>query len=594
MLRQYWTQRKRTYTLLPPIAVAVMETTVPPSDGQGALNTAATVSSEPIQVQTTSTVAVVNDESTAMVEETETPGVFENDGREDEELMDTRSAEALLRDQIGLLRKDPEPTPTVTEEDDVDLDFDTRWDLVFTLPNTREATDEISLLAMINGFVNALQLTDVSAVVVPWYNSSKSGKLNMETLQPNIDAIQIYFPRACINPDNVKVYTDVRIAHSIPRASLEIGIRTWLINSSSSLYYKKLQVENTRVVGWLMWSHRFIKADLLAHVLASDHNIHGFFRFSLIYLGKGEKFGPKEGTKALFFVCEAKDFVDVTKDLRVLYHQGQVNFPLGVRLRFMPQIQNIDENLLLKMQIFRVQQFDFNVHIKTAGTVDIQLLDAPIKGEKPLRNYIMSLRHNSSKDPLFLSVDHQWNDPSRCVFAFVVSHEKEAIHMVNTLAAHMLKKNPDRAKSCFTPKALKLAATFLWDDTRRCYMTPEESYYLEMDIWGKDTELMGVNKNMVEQAIVAEKNAKLLENMKEKPAARIERLYNGTDACSIGTVASKLHSKRITGVIDSDTDAASAGGDSISTTATTKSQRKAHNTKMVLFEANMLQTQRTL
>jgi hypothetical protein len=185
-------------------------------------------------------------------------------------------------------------------------------------------------------------------MVVPWYNSAQEGKLIIENLQPDLDAIQVYFPRARVNPDNVKVYTDVRIAHSIPRNSLEIAIRTWLINSKSSLYLKKLQVENTRVVGWFVWSHQYIKADLLAHVLASDHYIHGFFRFSTIYLGKGEKFGPKEGTKALFFVCEAKDFVEATAELRVLYHQGQKNFPMGIRRRFMPQIQNIDENLLLK------------------------------------------------------------------------------------------------------------------------------------------------------------------------------------------------------------------------------------------------------
>ena len=480
------------------------------------------------------------------------------------------------------------------ETENEDLEYNTRWDLIFTLPTTREETDELSLLVMFKGFINALKLTDVNAMVVPWYNSSQAGNLIIDNLQPDIDAIQIYFPRARVNPENVKVYTDVRIAHSIPRASLEIGIRTWLINSKSSLYFKKLQVENTRVVGWFMWSHRYIKSDLLAHVLAEDHSIHGFFRFSTIYLGKGEKFGPKEGTKALFFVCEAKDFVEITAELRILYHQGQTNFPMGIRLRFMPQIQNIDENLLLKMQIFRVQQFDFNMHIKTAGTADIQLLDAAIQGSKPLRNFIMNLKHNVSKDPLFLSVDTQWNDPSRCVFAFVICHEKEAIRMVNTLAAHVLAKNPVRAKACFTPKAIELAVTFQWDTTRKCYMTPEELYYMEMIIWGKDTVLMGVDKNLVEQAILAETNAKLQANVTEKPAARIERLYNGTDACSVGTVASRMHSKRITGEIDTKTDAASGGGDSISTNATTKSRRKAQDSKLVLLEANMQQTQRTL
>ena len=143
-------------------------------------------------------------------------------------------------------------------------------------------------------------------------------------------------------------------------------------------------------------------------------------------------------------------------------------------------------------------------------------------------------------------------------------------------------------------QAIELAATFQWDTTRKCYMTSEELYYMEMIIWGNDTALMGVDKNLVEQAILAEKNAKLIANVTEKPAARIERLYNGTDACSVGTVASRKHSKRITGEIDTDTDAASAGGDSITTNATTKSRRQEQESKLVLLEANMQQTQRTL
>jgi hypothetical protein len=353
-----------------------------------------------------------------------------------------------------------------------------------------------------------------------------------------------------------------------------------------------------------MWSHRYIKADKLAHILAAEHEVHGFFRFSTIYLGKGEKFGPKEGTRALFLVCESKDFVETSAILRVLYHQGATDFPLGIRLRFMPQVQNMDENTLLKNQIWRVQQFDFLDKIQTAGTSDIKLLDAAIQGEKTLRNFIMNLKHTGTKDTLFLSVDTQWNDPSRCVFSFIVSHDNEAIRMVHTLAAHVLIKNATRANNCFTNEALERAATFKWDQAHKCFLTQDEMYYMEMEQWGKDSVLMGVDQDEVQQILNAEKQAKLDANenplrklpfnLTEQPASRIERLYNGTDACSVGTVASRVHAKRITGEIDDDTDAASAGGDSISTNATTKSRRKEQDSKMVLMEANMKQTQRAI
>jgi hypothetical protein len=277
---------------------------------------------------------------------------------------------------------------------------------------------------------------------------------------------------------------------------------------------------------------------------------------------------------------------------------------MGIRLRFMPQVQNMDENTLLKNQIWRVQQFDFLDKILTAGTSDIKLLDASIQGEKTLRNFIMNLKHTGTKDTLFLSVDTQWNDPSRCVFSFIVSHDKEAIRMVQTLAAHVLIKNATRAKNCFTNAALEQAETFKWDPLHKCFMTLNEMYYMEMEQWGKDTVLMGVDKESVQLILNAEKQAKLAAtetpprilpfNMTEQAASRIERLYNGTDACSVGTVASRVHAKRITGEIDDDTDAASAGGDSISTNATTKSRRKAQDSKMVIMEANMMQTQRAI
>jgi hypothetical protein len=46
--------------------------------------------------------------------------------------------------------------------------------------------------------------------------------------------------------------------------------------------------------------------------------------------------------------------------------------------------------------------------------------------------------------------------------------------------------------------------------------------------------------------------------------------------------------------MDNDTDAASENGDSISTNATTKSQRKAQNTKLGVMEANLIETQRAV
>ena len=484
-------------------------------------------------------------------------------------------------------------TPVEQDEmDDSDFAYQTRYDLMFKLPETREATDELTLISIFTGFINAIQMTDVNAAIVPWRASSVSGPLEIGNLLPNLDAIQVYFPRARINPDKERVYSDVHIAHSVPRIVLEMGVKNWLMNNNASLYLKKLQVEMTRVVGWFMWSHRFIKADLLAHVLAEEHNIHGFFRFSTIYLGKGEKFGPKEGTKALSLVVEWKDFTEASDALKVMYRQGATDFPMGIHLRFMPIMTNISENFLLKMQIFRTQQDDFLNSILTAVSTDIKLMDAQIQGHKTLRNFIMNLKHkgtNGSIDQLFLSVDCMWNDSTKFIFAFVIGHDKAANRMVNTLAAHMLARNQERARLFFTHQAIESAETMQWDPRRECFMTLDEMFYDNMEIWSRDVSQMGVNRDAVTLRIND------MKNFQETPPSRIERLLHGTDTCSVGTVASTKHNKRIGGAIDADTDAGSLGGDSISTTGTSRSKRNsAMEKEFAVMKANQMEATRTI
>ena len=114
-----------------------------------------------------------------------------------------------------------------------------------------------------------------------------------------------------------------------------------------------------------------------------------------------------------------------------------------------------------------------------------------------------------------------------------------------------------------------------------------------MDIWGADTLLMGIDQKALQQTINAEKKTKI--DMTENQPSRIEKIYNGTDVCSVGTVASRVNSKRIKGALDDDTDAASIGGDSISTSASVRSRRnKSQDSKMSVMEANLLHNQRAI
>ena len=543
----------------------------------------------------------------AMAVDTPEDAVNPVDNRDEEQVEDVGSKEEASTLQQGanalLLRLQSggtAPTPgTATGSEDVGSEREeiplthTRYDLMFKLPAKREATDELTLIAIFTGFVNAMQTTDEHAVISPWKIASLSGPLNMANLLPDYDNIQVYFPRARINTDNEKVYSDIRIAHSVSRATLEMGVRSWLLNNNASLYHKHLQVEMTKVVGWFMWSHRYIKAEKLAHVLASEHNVHGHFRFNNIYLGK-EKFGPNQGVKALIMIVEWKDFDEATAILKLIYNQFATDFPLGISMRFMPAIGlNITENQMLKMQIWRCQHEDYMKEIKTAISTDIRLLDAEMEGNKSLRNFIMSMKHSGTKKQLFLSVDTMWNDNAKFMFAFVEGHMIDATRIVNTLAAYVLHKNSVRAEHCFTEEAIKTARTMKWDKARNCFMTELEMFYENMELWSPDVANMGVSKDRVTANMEAKKAEAALLPI-EKPPSRAQRLHLKIDTDSVGTVSSRIHSKRLKGAIEEDTDAGSIGGDTISTTGTTKKHNSAMAKEMIVMKANQLESARVI
>ena len=465
--------------------------------------------------------------------------------------------------------------------------------LVITANDTR--TDEEKFIDAAKILLSRLLAIDEKITILPWKEFTNLLPLNIENLDPDFDDIQIYFNRARVLEDNLKVYCDARFKHEMPWDALSITMRNWLQTNNTGMYYKKLQVETTRVLGWMLWSHRHIKLDRLAHVLANDDDLHLFFRFSKIYIGKGEKFAFDEGVKAVFAVCDAKDFDFYSTALKIIYHHSVKKFPLGIKLRFMPQVMNADEDLLITQQKFRAQQEKFLASIVTASSMDIRLLDASVENKKTLRNVIMNLTHPNGIQ-MFLSVDSQWNNTARHIFAFTKNHEKNAIRMVNTLPAYLTRLKQQDVLPYFTVESIEKSKKLKWDENRQWFMTSDEIYYADMDMF-QDAMNFGLDVSD-ETTTGGHINGSVAARIStiEANSTRVERIHAGTEACSIGTVASKAKRNRMTGHMESDSerDNSSIG----STSTTTKSSRAAKEEKwerkLEVITANQSETSRNL
>ena len=370
------------------------------------------------------------------------------------------------------------------------------------------------------------------------------------------------------------------------------------------MYYKKLQVESTRILGWMLWSHRHIKVDRLAHVLANDNDLHLSFRYSKIFVGKGEKFALDESVKAIYVVCDTRDFDAYSAALKIIYHQSVKNFPLGIKLRFMPQVRNADEDLLILQQLFRAQQEQFLSKIVTASSNDIRLLDAHVGSKKTLRNVIMNLKHPETGRTMFLTVDTQWNNSARHIFTFKKSHEKHAIRMVNTLAAYLTRIKQNDVLPYFTVEAIERSKKLQWDEKRQCIMTMDEIFYQDMDLWqnAEDFELdVTALKQLAQNTTSTGTNggnvATQVANIEAK-SSRVENIFAGEDTCSIGTVSSKAKAKRMAGIMESDLERDNSSVGSTSTTASGRSSNRQKDDqwkrRLSVITANQNETNRNI
>ena len=465
--------------------------------------------------------------------------------------------------------------------------------LVITTKNTR--SDEEKFIDAAKIFLSRLLTIDDKISILPWKENTNLPPLNIENLDPDFDDIQVYFNRARVLEDNLKVYCDARVKHEMSWDALAITMRNWLQTNNTGMYYKKLQVESTRVLGWMLWSHRHIKVDRLAHVLANDDDLHLFFRYSKIYLGKGEKFALNEGVKAIFAVCDAKDFEFYSTALKIIYHRSVTHFPLGIKLRFMPQVMNADEDLLITQQKFRAQQEQFLASIVTASSMDIRLLDASVGGKKTLRNVIMNLTHPNGIQ-MFLSVDTQWNNTARHIFAFTKNHEKNAIRMVNTLPAYLNRLKQQDVLPYFTIEAIEKSSKLQWDEKRQWFMTPDEIYYFEMDMFeGAANFGIAIDPQTTEASNTIGNVAARVSTI-EANSTRVERIHAGTEACSIGTVASKAKRHRMTGHMESDSekDNSSIGSSTTANKSSRSEKEQKLERKLEVLTANQSETTRTL
>jgi hypothetical protein len=278
----------------------------------------------------------------------------------------------------------------------------------------------------------------------------------------------------------------------------------------------------------MLWSFRSIDTRTLAAAWERELGIKVSLRFAVITVDRTPVHESQQ-IRALHVWAASAQIDTVKQTLYNTYRRGSTDFPIDIKMRFIPMADRFGGDLdrLEKIRKLRSIQGTFlqMVEANNLRSWDIMTLETP-SGELPsLRQLIMSERSKDDVSQLFLSVDYAYKRSDLVIFTFLPRNEKEAKTFVNNLAAYMIFKyqsNPE-ITSYFTPEACNKTKNVEWDPINNMIITIDDKYIDDIDF--NEDEFLGFEDSVTQNIAPINANNN-----------RIENLFLGREADSIGTL----------------------------------------------------------
>jgi hypothetical protein len=201
----------------------------------------------------------------------------------------------------------------------------------------------------------------------------------------------------------------ILMTHSKPFKDLVRNVSHYLQRVKAGFFKKSLQTELSMSIGWAYMSTSQMDRDLLAEQLSYLMGIPVGLQWRMIFTERPpEGITEKDKVRAIHFEVEDNDVPYAKKALAEIYHHHKLEgFPLGIRLRFVPDFQRVtysqDKDKI--HELIGMQQ-TFQDKIGHTASSDIWSIDAKLPDGRTLREYMMSMKvDNELSKPLFVAIN---------------------------------------------------------------------------------------------------------------------------------------------------------------------------------------------
>jgi hypothetical protein len=117
-----------------------------------------------------------------------------------------------------------------------------------------------------------------------------------------------------------------------------------------------------------------------------------------------------------------------------------------------------------------------------------------------LRSIVMSLKAHGTEHPLFLSMDHTYNNPTKTLFACLPRFESEARTVVANLHPFLKHYLPINIDYWFTADAIHRGGELVWDPITQEFISSSDNELDALVEFDDDTEFFGLDEDTHMQA----------------------------------------------------------------------------------------------
>jgi hypothetical protein len=220
--------------------------------------------------------------------------------------------------------------------------------------------------------------------------------------------LMLYCPNMWPNVTGGDFYTSIWIGTTKPLAEIQKATMPWCRRNNHAFLNRHLQVENTCIVGWLLYSNGNMDARVIETELSDWAKCPIELRWRVINIGLKGKIPKKDRVQALHIIVDAKHRDPAEHEIRRIYSAKSESFPFDIRMRWVAEYGHYsDPNSNTKCKLLCERQKMFIQGMKTIENREIAFLDlAGTPDNMSLREMLMEFtRDKDITKPLFHSVD---------------------------------------------------------------------------------------------------------------------------------------------------------------------------------------------